>query len=33
MKKILIIGAAVYQLPAIQRVVELGYEVYCVDYK
>ena len=33
MKKILIIGAAVYQLPAIQIVVELGYEVYCVDYK
>lgn len=33
MKKILIIGAAAYQVPAIIRVKELGYEVYCVDYK
>lgn len=33
MKKILIIGAAAYQVPAIIRVKELGYAVYCVDYK
>lgn len=33
MKKILIIGAAAYQVPAIVRVKELGYIVYCVDYK
>ena len=33
MKKILIIGAAVYQVPAIIRAKELGYAVYCVDYK
>ena len=33
MKKILVIGAAAYQTPAIRRIVELGYEAYCVDYK
>lgn len=33
MKKILVIGAATYQVPAIRRIVELGYEAYCVDYK
>ena len=33
MKKILIIGAAAYQVPAIIRAKELGYAVYCVDYK
>lgn len=32
-KRILVIGAAAYQVPAIQRVKELGYEAYCVDYK
>lgn len=32
-KRILVIGAATYQVPAIQRVKELGYEAYCVDYK
>ena len=33
MKRILIIGAGAYQTPAIQRARQLGYEVYCVDYK
>lgn len=33
MKKILIIGAAAYQVPAIIRAKELGHVVYCVDYK
>lgn len=33
MKKILVIGAANYQVPAIQRVREHGYEAYCVDWK
>lgn len=33
MKKILVIGAATYQVPAIQRIVNLGNEAYCVDYK
>ena len=33
MKKLLIIGAAAYQVPAIIRAKELGHEVYCVDYK
>lgn len=33
MKRILVIGAAEYQVPAIKRIVELGHEAYCVDYK
>ena len=33
MKRVLIIGAGNYQMPAIQRVRNLGYEAYCVDYK
>lgn len=33
MKRILIIGAGAYQVPAIKRVRSLGYEAYCVDYK
>ena len=33
MKKILVIGAADYQVPAIKRIRDLGYESYCVDYK
>lgn len=33
MKKILIIGAGAYQVPAIQKVREMGFEAYCVDYK
>lgn len=33
MEKILIIGAAAYQVPAIVRAKELGHTVYCVDYK
>ncbi|MBQ6689065.1 MAG: ATP-grasp domain-containing protein [Bacteroidales bacterium] len=33
MKKILVIGAAEYQVPAIKRIKDLGYESYCVDYK
>ena len=32
-KKVLIIGAANYQAPAIKRVRDLGYEAYCVDWK
>ncbi len=33
MSRILVIGAATYQVPAIQRIKELGYEAFCVDYK
>lgn len=33
MKRILMIGAGDYQVPAIKRIRELGHEVYCVDYK
>lgn len=33
MKKILIIGAGDYQVPAIKRVRQMGYAAYCVDYK
>lgn len=33
MSKILVIGAAAYQVPAIQRIKELGHKAYCVDYK
>lgn len=33
MSKILVIGAAAYQVPAIQRIKRLGHEAYCVDYK
>lgn len=33
MKRILIIGAGDYQVPAIKRVRQLGHEVFCVDYK
>lgn len=33
MKKILIIGAGDYQVPAIKRARQLGHAVYCVDYK
>lgn len=33
MSKILVIGAAAYQVPAIQRIRERGHEAYCVDYK
>ncbi len=33
MSKLLVIGAAAYQVPAIQRIKELGHEAYCVDYK
>lgn len=33
MSKILVIGAAAYQVPAIRRIKELGHEAYCVDYK
>lgn len=33
MKKILIIGAGEYQLPAIKKIRELGFEAYSVDYK
>ena len=32
MKKILVIGAGEYQATLIKRIVELGYEAYCVDY-
>ncbi|MBE6601958.1 MAG: ATP-grasp domain-containing protein [Ruminococcaceae bacterium] len=31
MKKILVIGAGDYQVPAIKRISELGYEAFCVD--
>ena len=33
MGKILVIGAAAYQVPAIRRIKELGHKAYCVDYK
>lgn len=33
MSRILVIGAAAYQVPAIQRIRELGHVAYCVDYK
>ena len=33
MSKILVIGAAAYQVPAIQRIKKLGHKAYCVDYK
>jgi carbamoyl-phosphate synthase large subunit len=33
MKKLLVIGAGNYQVPAIKRIRDLGYEAYCVDYK
>lgn len=33
MSRVLVIGAAAYQVPAIQRIIELGHEAYCVDYK
>ena len=33
MKRILVIGAAAYQVPAIRRIREMGYEAFCVDYK
>lgn len=29
--RILVIGAGAYQIPAIKRAAELGYEVFCVD--
>lgn len=29
--RILVIGAGTYQVPAIERAMELGYEVFCVD--
>lgn len=31
-KKLLVIGAGNYQVPAIKRAAEMGVEVYCVDY-
>ena len=31
MKRILVIGAGDYQVPLIKRIVEMGYEAYCVD--
>lgn len=31
MQKILVIGAGPYQVPLIRRIIELGYEAYCVD--
>lgn len=31
MEKILVIGAGAYQAPLIKRIIELGYEAYCVD--
>ena len=33
MSKILVIGAAAYQVPAIQRIKKMGHKAYCVDYK
>lgn len=33
MSRLLVIGAATYQVTAIKRIKELGHEVYCVDYK
>ena len=32
MKKILVIGAGDYQVPLIKKIIEKGYEAYCVDY-
>lgn len=32
MKKILVVGAGEYQTTLIKRIIELGYEAYCVDY-
>ncbi len=32
MKRILVVGAGEYQTTLIKRIVELGYEAYCVDY-
>ena len=32
MKKILVIGAGLYQVPLLERISALGHEVYCVDY-
>lgn len=31
MKKILVVGGGAYQVPLIKRIIELGYEAYCVD--
>lgn len=31
MKRIFVVGGGAYQIPLIQRIVELGYEAYCVD--
>ena len=31
MKKILVIGGGAYQVPLIKRIIESGYEAYCVD--
>lgn len=31
MKKILVVGGGPYQVPLINRIIELGYEAYCVD--
>ena len=33
MSKILILGAGIYQVPAIKRAKDLGLKVFCVDYK
>lgn len=32
MKRILVIGAGDYQVPLIKRIIEKGYEAYCVDF-
>ena len=31
MKKILVVGGGAYQVPLIKRIIESGYEAYCVD--
>lgn len=31
MKKILVVGGGAYQVPLIKRIIELGYNAYCVD--
>jgi len=31
MKRILVVGGGAYQVPLIRRIIELGYEAYCVD--
>lgn len=31
MKKILVVGGGAYQTPLIKRIIELGFEAYCVD--